>query len=80
MVKRRLSKKEAQVFRTRWKEVNAAEADELRQTPMALKLRQLAALAASAGGFGRPRGLAEGKAEVRRRWNRLREVLGAQIR
>ena len=80
MAKQRLSKKEAQAFRRRWNEVNAAEREELRQTPIAHKLRQLAALASTAESFGGAKDSDKGEAEVWRRWKRLREVLGARIR
>lgn len=71
-MKRRISKAEAQAFKTRWEAVNAAEREELRATPVAHKLRQLSALVASVGELKWAESLAAGEAEVRERWGRLR--------
>jgi hypothetical protein len=56
--------------------VNDAEREELRATPPALKLRQLAALMASAAAFGWTEALAAEEQEVRERWQRLRKAYG----
>ena len=66
---------EAQAFRDRWACLNAAEKDELRRTPISLKLRQLAALMASARLFARPEADDREADEVRARWRRLRRAL-----
>jgi len=55
--------------------VNAAEQEELRVTPLDLKIRQLAALMASVKSLGWTEALANEEAEVRQRWNRLRTLL-----
>lgn len=69
-----LSRKEAQAFRTRWEIVNAAEQTELRATPLSEKLQQLAALMASVPALGWSEALGQEETEVRARWNRLRVV------
>ena len=71
---RRLTPAEARAFVERWRLVNAAERDELRATPVAVKFRQLAALMASVDQLGWSDALAEEEAEVRERWRRLREA------
>lgn len=76
-MKSRLTKTEAQAFKTRWEAVNAAEREELRTTPIARKFQQLAALMASVSQFGWADKLAEEETEVRDRWNRLRRILSA---
>jgi hypothetical protein len=71
---RRLTPAEARAFVERWRLVNTAERAELRATSMAVKLRQLAALMASADQLGWSEALAAEEAEVRERWRRLREA------
>ena len=46
-----ITKKEAREFKKRWRLVNEAELQELRETPPARKLQQLAALMASVKAF-----------------------------
>lgn len=60
----------------RWKSINEAEIEESRRTPVEVKLRQLDSLMRSVDALGWRKGLEEGEAEVRERWNRLRKVLG----
>ena len=64
-MKRRLTPAEARAFVARWRPVNNAEQEELRRTPPALKLRQLAALMASAASFGWTEALGAEEQEVR---------------
>lgn len=71
-----LTKSEARAFKKRWVAVSAAEQEELRITDMATKLRQLAALMASAKKLGWDEVLASEEAEVRKRWKRLRRACG----
>jgi hypothetical protein len=71
---RMISKSEGKAFLRRWRLVNAREKKELRKTPLEVKLRQLAALMASANQMGWTDALAEGEAEVRDRWQRLRKL------
>lgn len=68
----RLTKAQAQAFQKRWELVTVAEKEELVSTPMALKLRQLAALMASAQKLGWTGAQAAEEDEVRRRWSKLR--------
>lgn len=75
-MKRRISRAEARRFKKRWEAVNAAERRELRATPVADKLRQLAALMASAEKLGWNEALAAEETAVRDRWNRLRKAPG----
>jgi hypothetical protein len=76
ILKRRATRAEIQAFAARWQLVNRAEECELRQTSATQKLRQLAALMASAGDFGWREGLAAEDEEVRRRWQQLRSADG----
>ena len=74
IMKKQMTRKEAQEFRTRWMQVNAAELRELRSTPIRHKFRQLAALMTSAKEIGYIRTLPSEEKEVRERWNRLRKA------
>jgi len=71
-----LTRTEARKFRAGWKLVNAAEKMELQSTSLDQKLRQFAALMASADAMGWTEALAVEEAEVRERWNRLRAIFG----
>jgi hypothetical protein len=71
-----MTKAEGRAFKLRWRRVNRFEEEELRQSSLDLKLRQLAALMASVKPLGWTEALAEGEAEVRDRWQRLRKVYG----
>ena len=71
---RRLTKAEARAFRERWQLVNEREAQELRSTPLDVKLQQFNTLLGWAHAFGWAEALAEGEAEVRERWARLRKA------
>jgi hypothetical protein len=75
-IQKSLTRAEAREFRARWELVNAVEQAELRSTPLDQKLRQLAALMASAEAMGWTEVLASEDAEVRDRWNRLRAIFG----
>jgi len=66
-----MTKAEAKAFRERWEAVNAVQRTELRQTPIARKLRQLSELMAWGRYFGWTRPRTDGAAEVRNRWKRL---------
>ena len=72
--KRVLSRQEAVLFKNRWEAVNAAEIEELRRTPISQKMQQLASLMASVKELGWYKILSEGEAELRDRWNRLKEA------
>ncbi|MGO9469944.1 MAG: hypothetical protein ACLQIB_47710 [Isosphaeraceae bacterium] len=71
-----MTRAEARAFAARWKLVNACEERELRQTSSVQKLRQLAALMASADELGWTRALAAEEEEVRQRWRKLRKAYG----
>jgi hypothetical protein len=73
-----MTPKEARAFVARWRLVNEAEREELRATPMELKLRQLAAMMASVDQIGWTEALAAEQAEVRERWKQLRKAYGVQ--
>ncbi len=69
-----ITKAEARAFRQRWRLVNAREVEELRSTPLEVKLQQFNTLLAWAHQFGWAEALREGEAEVRERWARLRKA------
>jgi len=71
-----MSKSEVLAFKKRWQAVNVAEQKELRAASVELKFQQLAALMASVDAMGWRDKLAEGEAEVRERWRRLRSLHG----
>jgi hypothetical protein len=73
-MRKRMTKKEARDFRTRWARVNAAEIDELKRSSADERLEQLAALMASAHLLHWPPSLDQETNEVRARWRRLREA------
>jgi len=72
-----ITPEEARDYLDRWALVQAAELEELRRTPMDTKLRQLASLMASRKYFTEDAAREHGVAEVRQRWARLKQVLGA---
>ena len=72
--KRLLSRREAVLFKKRWEAVNAAEIEELRRTPISQKMQQLASLMALVKELGWYKILSEGEAELRNRWNRLKDA------
>jgi hypothetical protein len=71
-----MTKAEARAWVARWQRVNEAERDELRNTPLEVKLRQLAALMASVDQLGWREGLAAEETQARDRWKRLRRAYG----
>jgi hypothetical protein len=75
-VKRLMTKAEGRAFAARWKLVNQREQVELRQTTSATKLRQLAALMASADSLGFAESLAAEDEAARQRWLALRRAYG----
>jgi len=70
---RRFLKDTAIEYQCRWQAVHGAEIDEIRQTPVATKLRQLSLLIGSRNLFPP---LAPQDIEVLDRWNRLRTIYG----
>jgi hypothetical protein len=60
----------------RWKLVEEREIAELRNTPIEIKARQLAALMASRNPFRKDPDRERGTREVQARWARLRKALG----
>jgi hypothetical protein len=72
-----MTKEEARQFRARWKLVNEAVTEEVKQTPASVKLRQLALMYEAGQLLGWDARLKEGEEEVRERWRRLREKLHA---
>ncbi|HEY1858836.1 MAG TPA: hypothetical protein VGG61_00670 [Gemmataceae bacterium] len=77
-MKRSMTKSEGRAFKRRWRLVNEFEKKELRRTSLETKLRQLAALMASAKEMGWDEVLAraQGEREVWERWQRLRKAYG----
>ena len=74
----KISQKEARAAKRRWENVNKAEHQELRKTPLSAKIISLAALMSSVKGMGWKKALSEEEREVRLRWQRLRKVYHAQ--
>lgn len=72
-----LSKEQGQAYKSRWKIVAETELQELRESNPEDKLRQLWALMSSVSELGWTQALAREEIEVRERWNRLRQVIGA---
>ncbi|MEA3133913.1 MAG: hypothetical protein QOG17_1759 [Gammaproteobacteria bacterium] len=72
-----ITPEEARDYLGRWALVHAVELEELRRTPMDTKLRQLASLMASREHFTEDAMRENGVQEVRLRWARLKQVLGA---
>lgn len=62
-------------YRERYQKVNAFEIEELRATPVEVKLRQLWTLMSAADLFETPAEREAGVAEVRERWRRIRAGL-----
>jgi len=75
---RTLTRAQGRAFRSRWTLTNAAERDELRKTPIAQKLLQLASLMSSAKQLGWMDSVSPDVAQVRERWNRLRREYRVQ--
>jgi hypothetical protein len=75
-MKRRMTPAEARAWKDRWKLVNEHEKEELRQTPIEIKLQQFNTLLALAHRLGWTETLAKEEAEVRERWMRLRKAYG----
>ena len=63
-------------YKRRWQAVHEAEIDEIRQTPLTTKLRQLSLLVGSGNLFPAQPDRAAQDAEVRDRWNRIRRYYG----
>ncbi len=70
----RITKAQAKLFKKRWAIANAAEIEELRQTPASKKLRQFSLLLLCAPHFRKPRKPAGEELELRNRWNRIRRA------
>ena len=75
-MKRRMTREEARAWKARWALVNEAEIEELRSTPVSLKMKQLGTLMAWSSALGWEEALAAEDAEVHERWNRLRKAYG----
>jgi hypothetical protein len=69
-----LTKAQAQAFRDRWRRVNAREVEELRSTGLDVKWQQFITLLGWSRQPEWAAALAEGEAEVRQRWARLRRA------
>lgn len=68
-----MNKNEAKNFKERWQIVNKVIAEEIRQTPAEVKLRQLAVMVEAAQMLGWAESLREGEEEVRERWRKLKK-------
>lgn len=69
--KRRITKVEARALQERGRFLSAFEIEELRRTPLEVRLRQFFTLLGWAREFGWEEKLSEGVDEVRERWVRL---------
>ncbi len=69
-----MTKEEARQFKERWKLVNQATIEEVRQMPVSVKLHQLALMYEAGQLLGWP-DTSQSDEEVRERWRRLREKL-----
>lgn len=74
LMTRRVTKAEGLALRQRWQQINAREEEELRSTSLEVRLQQFNTLLGWAHAFGWAESLAEGEAEVRDRWVRLRKA------
>jgi hypothetical protein len=72
-----MTREEVEQFKKRWAMVNDTQAEELRNTPIEEKFRQLADLMAWARGLGWDEALAAEEAAARKQWQRLRDAYGA---
>ena len=70
-----ISPEEARSYLQRWSVATEAERREVRETPIEVKLKQVASLMASAGLFRDPERAAS-KDEVRARWAKIRQAYG----
>ncbi len=70
-MRNRITKNEALEFKRRWKMVNEAERQELRETPPFKKLKQLSVLMGWVKDFKWDDALKSEESEVRERWIRL---------
>jgi hypothetical protein len=73
-MRKKPSKADYIAYVKRWRVVNEYERSELRRTPVAHKLRQLATLMASAALFPRDEASLAEDAEAWERWNVLRKA------
>lgn len=73
-MKPRMTKAQARAFQEHWKLVNEYEKEELRRTPADVRLEQFNTLLGWAHELGWTEALAEGEAEVRERWIRLKKA------
>jgi hypothetical protein len=71
-----LLKETAEEYRRRWQAVHEAEIEEIEQTPLATKLRQLSLLVESRNLFATKPDFSPEDAEVLDRWNRIRRYYG----
>ncbi|MGH7492223.1 MAG: hypothetical protein ACREOO_07500 [bacterium] len=69
-----MTKAQAKAFKARWRAVNEAELEELRNASIEQKLEQLSVLMASVRDMGWSEALAQEETEVRERWRRLRKA------
>jgi len=70
---RRMTKAEAKTWKARFEALNEYEREELRNTTLDAKLRQLVTLMRWGQAFGWRRGPTDGEGEVRGRWIRLKK-------
>jgi hypothetical protein len=68
-----ITKEDAEEYRRRWREVNAAEREELRAMPVELKVRQFFSLMCLGRRMGWNAALGAEEEVVRERWLRIRK-------
>ena len=71
-----LLKETAVEYRRRWQAVHEADVEEIRQTPLTIKLRQLSLLIESRNLFATEPDFTALDAEALDRWNRIRRYYG----
>ncbi len=67
-----MTKEEALAYRAKWQLISEIEEQELRNAPLELKVKQLAAMMEAVEAFGWAEALAAEVEDVRRRWIRLK--------
>lgn len=71
-----MTKEEALAFKERWRLVNEFINEEIRQTPLSVKLQQFASMVQFARAMGWEEKLSQDDAEARAKWLRLQTAYG----
>ncbi|MCI0491032.1 MAG: hypothetical protein L0229_30955 [Blastocatellia bacterium] len=73
-----MTKEEARLFKARWQLANERIVEEIRSTPVSVKLQQLAEMYDAGRSLGWSKKLKADEQKVRERWLRLKELLDGQ--